>query len=225
MSARNEAMWSQHATEQMLCPANVPGGFEIVQEDGQLRRIEGDPLQGLLSIVPWTSALDIGCGTGLFVNYFRGEGKRYVGLDRNAAMIDGARQRWERDAFPVFVLYDPLDAGQLPFGDGEFDFVFSCAVLQHNAPTDREIILAEVRRILRLGGTYVFYEETYRPDNPTPSHGEGYADDWGYTEDGWKALMRRFGFEPLFPLYERAWADPHVFWKPTSMSSIVQDSR
>lgn len=195
MSARDEACWTNHAREQLEHPANTPSGFELKMDGGRLVGIEGDWLAGAVASEPWTSALDFGCGTGLFVNYFRGDGKRYTGVDRNAAMIDGARRRWGGDPFPAFLLCDCLSGDRLPLADGEVDFVLSVAVLQHHYPADREISVAEIRRVLRKGGRYVFYEETYGSFNPTPAHHERHEDDWGYNQEGWRRFLSPFGFE------------------------------
>ena len=42
------------------------------------------------------------------------------------------------------------DAESLPFGDGEFDLVYSWGVIHHTPDTERA--LAEIRRVLRPGG-------------------------------------------------------------------------
>ena len=179
-------MWTKHAAEQLEHPAYVPptiitGGSDL--------------LQSALVAESWMAVLDFGCATGLWLNYFRG-GSRYVGLDQNAAMLEGARRRWDGDGFPEWVLHQGVADGiRLPFADGTFDVVFTCAVLQHNSLQDRAAILPEFRRVLRLGGRYLGYEETYGPFNPTPAHQEERdIDEWGHSQEGWRRAFGSHGF-------------------------------
>lgn len=52
------------------------------------------------------------------------------------------------------------DAENLPFADGQFDFVFSCACLHHL--TDPAKALLHIARVLKPGGIYVAAWEQYR---------------------------------------------------------------
>lgn len=91
--------------------------------------------------------LDVGCGTGSFLDRVRRAGHRgrLVGLDTSPAAIaeldrvDGAEG----------VL---ADATELPFADGEFDVVTARHMLYH--VSDLDTALREARRVLRTGGSF-----------------------------------------------------------------------
>lgn len=143
---------------------------------------------GSISAAPYIrgKVLDFGCGTGLWREVLRLSGaSEYIGVDTNDRMIDGARSRWGDDGtFANIVFDDPL-----PFADGEFDTVFSCAVLQHNRNEYKPHIFREFRRVLKAGGHYVMTE------NRVELGGE---DGYSFTVDHWKDLIEGFGFKTIF---------------------------
>jgi SAM-dependent methyltransferase len=86
--------------------------------------------------------LDIGCGTGGYTRTLRDSGHAVVACDLSAAMATSA-------GGPAAL----ADAMALPFTDGSFGAVIALHMLYHvPAP---EIALAEIRRVLRPGGTAV----------------------------------------------------------------------
>ncbi len=101
------------------------------------------------SLLPPACLLDLGCGAGRDLAYFRNRGYRVVGLDRSAGLLAQAA---------AYVPGVPLtlgDARTLPFRSGAFDGVWACASLLHLPREALPTALAEVRRVLRGGG--VFY--------------------------------------------------------------------
>jgi SAM-dependent methyltransferase len=91
--------------------------------------------------------LDLGCNTGYGTLDFVDVARRVVGIDVSPRAIDLARARAgaENAEFRV------VDGIQLPFPDASFDLVTSFQVLEHIA--DPVPFLAEIRRVLRPGGT------------------------------------------------------------------------
>lgn len=87
--------------------------------------------------------LDIGCGTGLFVERYCGRGGRAVGLDLSPRMIERARDRCSAD-------WTVGTADALPFRDDIFDAASSLLAFSYFRDPDR--MLAEVLRVLRPGG-------------------------------------------------------------------------
>ena len=89
--------------------------------------------------------LEIGCGTGALCRAL----KRWyppaevVGLDRDDAFIDYARERNTGET------YRKGDATALPFADGSFDVTISNTVSEHVEPSG---FFGEQRRVLRDGG-------------------------------------------------------------------------
>ena len=93
-------------------------------------------------------ALDAGCGTGALAFALAPLVREVVGLDLVPEMLEEARRR--SAAFPN-VTFVEGDVTRLPFADGEFDLVGSVSVLHHVARP--EVVVAELARVTRLGGT------------------------------------------------------------------------
>jgi SAM-dependent methyltransferase len=94
--------------------------------------------------------LDLGCGDGTLSSaIFRGQKScTLVGLEPDPTDAEAAR----RSGIYTAVHCAPGDS--IPEPDGAFDMVFSNSVLEH-IPTI-EPVLAEVGRVLRAGGRFVF---------------------------------------------------------------------
>ena len=104
--------------------------------------------------------LDLGCGGGWYTDYFSSIGAACVGVDGSAKMIETASDRYPHRQF---VLADITQS--LPFVDNSVDLVFCNQVLMDIDPL--EPVFAEVRRVLRVGGTFywgivhpAFYDST-----------------------------------------------------------------
>ena len=99
---------------------------------------ELDALRQALESLPPARTLDVACGTGFLTRHLPGE---IVGLDQSEAMLAEARAQ-AQDA--TFVRGDALE---LPFGDGEFDRIFTASFYGHLDGADRETFLREARRV------------------------------------------------------------------------------
>ena len=117
--------------------------------------------------------LEVGCGTGHWLESLEGTSGELYGLDLSAAMLGKARQRGRG-----FHLTRGR-AGQLPFPDDSFDLVF-CANAIHHFQQQRRFV-TEAQRLLRSGGAlavvgmdprsdlghwyiYDYFEGTYETD-------------------------------------------------------------
>lgn len=98
---------------------------------------------------PW---LDLSCGPGAFVRALAAAvpGALVVGLDISRAMLEVAAQRTRSYSNAVLVRGD---AHVMPFADQVFGGVNHAGAL--HAYFDPELVLHEVRRVLRPGGLYV----------------------------------------------------------------------
>jgi SAM-dependent methyltransferase len=87
--------------------------------------------------------LDLGCGANRDLAVYRSAAVEVWGTDFDAhPALEHAR--WFRPLRP---------GGAIPFDDGSFDVVFANMVLEHLR--DPAAFLAEVRRVLRPGGTFL----------------------------------------------------------------------
>ena len=79
----------------------------------------------------------------------------FTSIDISAASLAQARDRARRAGAPQ-VTFQQADLYRLPYGPGSFDHVFVCFVLEHLR--DPVSALAELRRVLRPGGTFSVIE-------------------------------------------------------------------
>jgi SAM-dependent methyltransferase len=100
--------------------------------------------------LPIGKGLDLGCGDGILTNILLSEvGHRdLVGIDPDPQEIEAASQ------FSFYTKLHCAPAQAVPEPSGSFDFVLSNSVLEHIS--DVEPVIAEVSRLLRTGGEFVF---------------------------------------------------------------------
>ena len=106
--------------------------------------------------------LEIGAGTGLNLPRYRTP-SRVVATEPEPAMVRRLRRRVDAAHVPVEI--EEASAEALPFADHSFDTVVSTLVLCTVPHPDRA--LAEVRRVLRPGGRYLFLEHGGAEDERT----------------------------------------------------------
>jgi 2-polyprenyl-3-methyl-5-hydroxy-6-metoxy-1,4-benzoquinol methylase len=89
-----------------------------------------------------SSLLDVGCGEGVLVQRWaqRLDGVRLVGIDLEE---DSVQAGWAEHQAPNLE-YRVMEAGKLPFADGEFDLASAIEVLEHLP--DPEQTLSEMAR-------------------------------------------------------------------------------
>ena len=121
--------------------------------------------------------LEIGAGTGLNLAAYPREGiTRLVCSEPNAAM---RRQLEARSGeAPLAVEVVTASAERLPFEDASFDCVTGTLVLCE--VTSPAAALAEIARVLRPGGHYLFLEHVRSAD-----------DDQARVQDRWAPIWRR----------------------------------
>jgi SAM-dependent methyltransferase len=113
-----------------------------------------------------TEVLDVGTGEGQIARLaLAGGARRVVGVDPTGAQVTEARRRGGGPA------YGRATAAALPFRRGAFDAVVACLVFEHIDEVDAAI--AEVARVLRPGGRFLFFLN--HPLLQTPN--SGWIDD------------------------------------------------
>jgi ubiquinone/menaquinone biosynthesis C-methylase UbiE len=88
--------------------------------------------------------LDAGCGrTAPILEKFRHSARRLVGVDlvEFASVCEGLELH-------------QCDLGAMPIGDGSIDVVMARSVMEH--VTDPELVYAEIYRVLKPGGRFIF---------------------------------------------------------------------
>jgi SAM-dependent methyltransferase len=123
-----------------------------------------------------TDVLDVGTGEGQVARVAASEvgAGRVVGVDPVWAQLSVARDRGPGPA------YARATAGALPFPPAAFDAVVACLVFEHI--DDADAALAEVGRVLRPGGRFLFFLN--HPLLQAP--GSGWIDDQILEEQYWR---------------------------------------
>jgi ubiquinone/menaquinone biosynthesis C-methylase UbiE len=92
-----------------------------------------------------SSVLDVGCGSGYIAHHLSSLlGSRVLGIDLN----EGAE---------AAIDFRRFNGSQFPVDDQSFDATLFCYVLHH--ARDLDVIMKELRRVLRNGGTALVYED------------------------------------------------------------------
>jgi SAM-dependent methyltransferase len=120
-------------------------------------------------------ALDVGCGDGRLTAEL--SALKICAVDVSPVALERARRRLGSNADLLEIEPDE----PLPLEDARFDIVLCAETLEH--VRDVQLLLSEIRRVLRPGGTFAV---------TTPAHGR---------LTGLKLFVRGFenGFDPLSP--------------------------
>ena len=110
------------------------------------------------SLQPHFKVLDVGCGTGTVVVLIKQQhpGIELIGLDPDPKALAIAAAKAARAG--VTIRFDRGFADLLPYEDASFDRVFSSLMLHHVRGDDRPKVLAEIRRVLKPGGSLEFVD-------------------------------------------------------------------
>lgn len=109
----------------------------------------------LARLVPLTGqerALDVGTGAGAFALALAPLVREVIGADIVPELLDEARKR-----APANAEFVEADATALPFEFGAFDVVATARTFHHVARP--ELVLAEMNRVLRAGGTMLVVDQ------------------------------------------------------------------
>jgi SAM-dependent methyltransferase len=94
--------------------------------------------------------LEVGCGQGGMAALWAERGARLTAVDLNPDAVAATRERFAQRQLPGEIRQ--VDARQLPFADGAFDYAYSWGVLHHSPNLEQSI--AELMRVLRPGGEF-----------------------------------------------------------------------
>ena len=140
--------------------------------------------------------LEIGAGTGANIAHY-GPGARVIALEPDPHMLKRAQARLAASSVPN-VEFRQAPAEALPVADASFDAVVSTLVLC--TVDDLAASLAEIRRVLRPGGQFVFIEHV-RADGALGRVHDVIQPAWGWLGAGCnvnrrtEAAIEAAGFE------------------------------
>jgi ubiquinone/menaquinone biosynthesis C-methylase UbiE len=175
---------------------------------------------------PYGRSLELGCGTGFFTLNLKLAGvvDDCAVTDLSPGMVEVARRNARALGFEVDGRV--ADAEQLPYDDESFDLVIGHAVLHHIPDLDRAF--AEIMRVLKPGGRFVFAGEPTR-------HGDLVARRlsrftwWAATRatrlpglDGWRRPQQELDESSRAAALE-AVVDIHTF-TPAGLARMVEDA-
>ncbi len=105
--------------------------------------------------------LDVGCGTGRYLDRFLSLGKiarKVTGVDISETMLEEARKNTNGQAILI-----QADAENLPFEDNTFDVVTGSYLFENlNGPEDNpKKVFQEMYRVTKEGGQIIFTVETW----------------------------------------------------------------
>jgi ubiquinone/menaquinone biosynthesis C-methylase UbiE len=147
-------------------------------------------LQGLR---PTDEVLEIGAGSGAMTAGLlaRFPDLTVVATDYDPEMVAGANR--SLSSWSGRVTVGEADATDLPFDDGRFSVVLSCAMLHHVVGWDQA--LSEATRVLRPGGRLVGFDLLHVAGTKLPHHHRRdpseHADQAGHTSPSHDAAAKR----------------------------------
>jgi ubiquinone/menaquinone biosynthesis C-methylase UbiE len=103
---------------------------------------------------PTATVMDVGCGIGRVARYIAPRCAKVWAVDASPLMLTMARNRLSK--FPNIEYAQCFGTAIPSILDGSVDMAYSLLVLQHLEREDAFLLLREIRRILRPGGTALF---------------------------------------------------------------------
>jgi SAM-dependent methyltransferase len=111
-----------------------------------------------------TRLLDFGVGCGRIARHWTGIETEVHGCDYNPALVAWCQENLRH----VKATRNRLDP-PLPYEDGSFDFIYALSVFTHLTESQQHAWIAELRRVVRIGGTVLFttHGPTFPHQDPT----------------------------------------------------------
>lgn len=137
-------------------PADVAAAMRSIlsNDDAELFEESGRAqAEALTTFLPSEDAtvVDLGCGIGRVARYLAPRCKLLWGVDVSSEMLEMAAERLA--GIPNVRFSHCADTRIPEIADASVDFVYAVLVLQHLEREDTFLMLREIRRILRPGGT------------------------------------------------------------------------
>ena len=116
--------------------------------------------------------LDVGCGRGRWLEFYRSLGANPIGIDISMDAIDSCRKKG----------FTAINASieNMQFADNSFDIVNSVAVLQHLSYKNQSKTVNKIQHVIRYGGYVMLLENTWNDTSPHV---------WGRSVKEWCSLF------------------------------------
>jgi ubiquinone/menaquinone biosynthesis C-methylase UbiE len=143
------AYWNEHIHDLEIARHPV-GSKEFFQELEAYRFEKLDYLPRVVDFAAYRAnrLLEVGCGVGLDLVRFAGNGANVTGIDLAEVSIELARKNFAFHGATGDLLV--MDGEHLEFDDESFDVVYAHGVLQYTADIRR--MIDEIQRVLKRGG-------------------------------------------------------------------------
>lgn len=105
--------------------------------------------------------LDVGCGTGTYLDLYRRYECNLYGLDLSPSMLEVARKRLGNAA-----ILELGNATDMPYEDNQFDLVITMLSLHEISAETRSAVIMEMKRVLKKDGRILlidFHPGPYQP--------------------------------------------------------------
>lgn len=143
--------------------------------------------------------LDLGCGYGVYADYFRSIGGDVIGVDGSEKMIEIARKRYPDIDFSIMDITAPFT-----FEKDQFDVVFSNQVFMDIENID--FVFSECRRILKTGG--ILYYSIVHP--------AFYDCYWLKDSNGYRYAKAMDKYIKTYQFKNEFWGETEHFHRPLS---------
>lgn len=115
-----------------------------------------------LALPPSARVLEVGCGTGATLRLLARRGDftgKAIGVDQCRAFIDAANKFAQAENAGDRLTFQVGDAHRLGFPSATFDVVIAHTLISH--VTEPTVVLSEMARVVRPGGTVVIFDGDY----------------------------------------------------------------
>lgn len=130
------------------------------------------------------TVLDIGCGSGIGLNFLAGPADVVIGIDYSAETIEYAR----RNNNEANLIFKVMDCKDLRFDDGEFDLVTSFNLIEHIH--GQEKLIQEVKRVLKANGIFICSTPNTKVFNPRGKYNDFHVHEFTLSE--LKILLEKY---------------------------------
>lgn len=153
--SKGQERWDEYGKTRIKDIQENPEKYAI--QDSPLRNwAMHDELMALLAPLQDKEILELGCGFGRFSVYLAKMGAKITGVDVGPQLIAASKTLAEVNQ--VECKFEEANIVNLPFKSNIYDILIGIQVLHHLSDRDVCDALRESHRVLKPGGTAIFYE-------------------------------------------------------------------